>query len=154
MKQSLFSGVLWQIPSGKIIRLKSFGGDQWYNIDLDSRTCTCAKFLTVNEICEHLNAVGIYSRSRSFFARSHPTFSQALSGMVKSIRLRRFEDAIYWLVDLDTFKEPKHRFRTARRILIGSAEDGHSITVMERAVESFKRISTLHTRLENVGWER
>ena len=145
--------MLWEVPPGKTIRLKSFTGDEWYTVSLDNRTCTCAKFLTTNEICKHLNALGIYSRKRPFVARSHPTFSQALSGMVKSIRLRLPEDAIYWLVYLDTFKEPQSRFRTARRILIGSAEDGHSIAVMERVVDSFKRISKSEADLEELTAE-
>jgi hypothetical protein len=153
MKQTLFSGMLWEVPPGKTIRLKSFTGDEWYTVSLDNKTCTCAKFLTTHELCKHLNALGIYSRQRPFVARSHPTFSQALSGMVKSIRLRRPEEAIYWLVYLDTFKEPQHRFRTARRILIGSAEDGHSISVMEHVVDSFKRISKAEAGLEELAAE-
>jgi hypothetical protein len=153
MKQTLFSELLWEMPPGKLIRLKSFSGDEWYSIDLDNKTCTCTGFLTTHEICKHLNVLGIYSRSRPFLARSHPTFSQALSGMVKSIRLRRTEDAIYWLIYLDTFQEPEYRFRTARRILIGSSEDGQSIAVMERVVDSFKRISKVQSHLEELATE-
>ena len=70
---------------------------------------------------------------------------------MKSIRLRRLDDAIYWLTYLYTFNDPRHRFRTARRILIGSAEDGHSLAVMERAVDSFRRIGGLQTSLENLA---
>jgi hypothetical protein len=73
--------------------------------------------------------------------------------MVKSIRLRRVEDAVYWLVYLDTFKEPQSRFRTARRILIGSAEDGHSISVMEKVVDLFKRISKVYAEIEQLAAE-
>ena len=73
--------------------------------------------------------------------------------MVKSIRLRRVEDAIYWLVYLNSFKEPQSRFRTARRILIGSAEDGHSIAVMERVVASHKRMSRTDTSLAELASE-
>ena len=61
------------------------------------------------------------------------------------------EDAIYWLMYLDTFKEAESRFRTARRILIGSAEDGHSIAVMEKIVGSFKRINKLHAGIEELA---
>lgn len=153
MKQTLFSGMLWEVPAGKTVRLKSFSSDQWYKVDLDNKTCTCANYLTTHEICKHLNALGIYRRQRPFVARSHPTFSQALSGMVKAIRLRRVEDAVYWLVYLDTFKEPQARFRTARRILIGSAEDGHSISVMEHVVESFKKISKAQASIEDLAME-
>jgi hypothetical protein len=153
MKNALFCGTLWEPPPGKTIRLKSFSADQYYEIDLDNKTCTCEKFITTHELCKHLNVLGVYGRRRPFVARSHPTFSQALSGMVKSIRLRRSEDAIYWLVYLETFKEPEHRFRTARRILIGAAEDGQSITVMERVVDSFRRISKPKADIEELATE-
>src|SRR5437016_4168310 len=105
------------------ILLRSFRGENWYKISLDKRTCSCPQFVTARS-CKHLNALGIYGTPRPFVAKTHPTFSQALSAMVKSIRVRRAEDAVYWLTYLDTFKEPEFRFRTARRILIGSAEDG------------------------------
>jgi hypothetical protein len=64
-----------------------------------------------------------------------------LSGLVKSLRIRRIDDAVYWLTYLDTFKEPQHRFRTARRLLIGAAEDGHSISVMETVAKRFRSLS-------------
>ena len=54
---------------------------------------------------------------------------------------------MYWLVYLDTFRDSQHRFRTARRLLIGSAEDGHSLAVMEKIVENFGKISRLQTEL-------
>jgi hypothetical protein len=135
------------------ILLKSFTGDQWYNISLDKRTCSCPQFVTTSLPCKHLNALGIFGTPKAFVARTHPTFSQALSALVKSIRLRRVEDAVYWLVYLDTFKEPQSRFRTARRILIGSAEDGHSISVMEKVVDSFRRISKTHADIEELAAE-
>jgi hypothetical protein len=83
----------------------------------------------------------------SFTPTTQPTFSQALSALVKSIRIRRVEDAVYWLVYLDSFKGPEYRFRTARRLLIGSAEDGHSITVMEAVAGKFWKLSKLKTDL-------
>jgi hypothetical protein len=78
---------------------------------------------------------------KSFTARIYPTFSQALSALVKSLRIRRVDDAVYWLIYLDGFPERQHRCRTARRLLIGAAEDGHSIAVMEKVVGQFSRIS-------------
>lgn len=144
---------LSEIQAANSIQLKSFSGDEWYSISLDNRSCTCAAFVATCVPCKHLNALGVYSVLRPFFGRTHPTFSQALSGMVKSIRLRRVEDAVYWLVYLDTFKETQSRFRTARRILIGSSEDGHSISVMEQVVGSFKRISRVQADLEELTTE-
>jgi hypothetical protein len=134
------------------ILVKSFSGESWYKISLDKQTCSCPQFITARS-CKHLNALGIYRAPRPFVPKTHPTFSQALSAMVKSIRLRRVEDAIYWLMYLDTFKEAESRFRTARRILIGSAEDGHSIAVMEKIVGSFKRINKLHAGIEELAAE-
>ena len=54
---------------------------------------------------------------------------------------------MYWLLYLDTFKESRYRFRTARRLLLGSAEDGHSIAVMEKVVDNFRLISKPQTEL-------
>jgi hypothetical protein len=126
---------LWR-PS--TIRLRAFQGEAWYNISVRAKTCDCPEFRS-SAGCEHLTALGIH-RLRPFIPKTHPTFSQALSGMVKSIRLRRVEDAVHWLVYLDTFKEPQHRFRTARRQLIGSAEDGHSVAMMEEVGRKFWKL--------------
>jgi hypothetical protein len=97
-------------------------------------------------------ALGLH-RLRPFIARARPTFSQALSGLVKSIRIRRVQDAVYWLLYLDTFREAQYRFRTARRLLIGSAEDGHSIVVMEKVLESFPRIARSRTGIQYLAAE-
>src|SRR5271157_1564348 len=128
-----------QQTAANTIRLKSFQGDDWYNISLDEKTCDCPDFQKAAQ-CEHLAALGIH-RLKPFLPKTHPTFSQALSGLVKSLRIRRVEDAVYWLVYLDGFKEKQYRFRTARRLLIGSAEDGLSIPVMENVRENFFKIS-------------
>src|SRR5215472_15589968 len=95
----------------KIVRLRSFQGDNWYNISLDNKTCDCPHF-DQNTGCEHLTTLGIH-RLRPFTPTTHPTFSQALSALVKSIRLRRAGDAVYWLAYLDGFRTPQYRFRTA-----------------------------------------
>jgi hypothetical protein len=127
------------------ICLKSFVGNRWHNISLDEKTCACEQFQN-GQRCEHLNALGIYP-IRPFTPTAHPTFSQALSALVKSIRIRRVDEAVYWLVYLDTFRQKEYRFRTARRLLIGSAEDGHSIPVMEETVRNFRKTSRLETDL-------
>jgi hypothetical protein len=103
------------------------------------KTCTCPGFQNVGG-CRHLLALGLH-RLKPFTPTTHPTFSQALSGLVKSIRIRRLEEVVYWLTYLDSFKERQYRFRTARRLLIGSAEDGHSIRVMEAVAKKFWRMS-------------
>ena len=108
----------------------------WQTISLLDETCDCEQFYAKGR-CDHLYVLGIY-RIRPFRPTTQPTFSQALSALVKSHRIRRVEEAVYWLVYLDTFKEKQYRFRTARRILIGSAKDGHSIPVMEEIVRNFR----------------
>jgi hypothetical protein len=129
----------------KIIRLKAFSGVGWHNVDLDKKTCDCSDFRTAG-YCGHLNALGIHI-FRPFAPKIHPTFSQALSGLVKSLRIRRVEEAVYWLHYLDTFPDAHQRYRVARRLIIGTAEDGLSIPVMERCVENFPKLSKFGTDL-------
>ena len=125
--------------ASKTIRLKSFHGTEWHSVSLDDKTCDCPEFQKSWRGCEHLSALGIH-RLKPFKPTTHPTFSQALSGLVKSLRVRRVEDAVYWLTYLHGFKEKQHRFRTARRLLIGSVEDGLSIRVMEQVRDKFSEI--------------
>ncbi len=123
------------------IRIRTFAPVdlQWFTISLQDKTCDCPHFRT-KDGCEHLSAIGIH-RLKPFTPTIRPTFSQALSALVKSLRIRRLEEAVYWLIYLHSFKEPAYRFRTARRLLIGSAEDGHSVAVMEKVAASFWRLS-------------
>src|SRR5262249_30438446 len=57
--------------------------------------------------------------------------SDAISAFIKSVRLRRPEDAITWLVDL--WRRPSTKPRVQRRVLICSGEDNLSVGVIERA---------------------
>jgi hypothetical protein len=131
--------------AAKTIHLQSFQGTDCYTISADDKTCDCPEFSQAGG-CEHLSALGIH-RLKPFKPATHPTFSQALSGLVKSLRVRRVEDAVYWLTYLDGFKEKQHRFRTARRLLIGSVEDGLSIEVMEKVRENFFKLSNPQSQL-------
>jgi hypothetical protein len=131
------------------ICLKSFTEDALYTVSLADKSCDCPNFQKNAGQCEHLSTLGIH-RLKPFTPTAHPTFSQALSALVKSIRLRRVDEAVYWLVYLDNFKEPQYRFRTARRLLIGSAEDGHSIAVMEKVSETFWPITKPQSELLNL----
>jgi SWIM zinc finger len=136
----------------KTVRLRSFKGDDWYNISIDQKTCDCPKFDRKADGCEHLTALGIH-RLRPFTPTTHPTFSQALSGLVKSLRIRRVGDAVYWLMYLDSFKGAQYRFRTARRLLIGSAEDGHSVAIMEKVGKLFWKLSKPQSELIDLAAE-
>src|SRR5437763_1181985 len=82
------------------VRLKSFIGPGWHTIALNAKTCDCAEFRASERRCRHLMALGIH-RVGPFIAKVHPTFSQALSALVKALRIRRVEDAVYWLLYLD-----------------------------------------------------
>jgi hypothetical protein len=137
------AGILEQPKS---VCLRSFKGNDWYSISIDQKTCDCPNFGTKGSGCEHLAALGIH-RLRPFTPTTHPTFSQALSGLVKSLRIRRVEDAVYWLIYLDSFKGAQYRFRTARRLLIGSAEDCHSVAVMETVAGKFWKLSKPQSEL-------
>jgi hypothetical protein len=123
------------------IRLKAFSNekDGFHTISLFDKTCDCSEFALKVGRCPHLDALGIFN-PKPFTPKTHPTFSQALSGLVKSIRIRKIDQAVYWLIYLDTFRGAEYRFRTARRLLIGSAEDGHSVVVMEKLRERFSTL--------------
>src|SRR3954451_181749 len=85
----------------KTVRLRSFNGerDGWHTISLSDKTCDCRDYLNAGR-CQHLDALGIY-RLKPFTPSNHPTFSQALSGLVKSLRVRKLPEAIYWLAYLN-----------------------------------------------------
>ena len=108
-----------------------------YLVDLRKKSCTCALFLD-GEWCPHLKAVGQYPE-RHVTLSARPSFSQALSGLVKSIRLRDIDEAAYWLTYCWGFREKLNgaQFRIVRRLLIGAAEDGHSVVVMEKLADNF-----------------
>jgi len=134
--------------------LKSFSGDKWYRVSPTARTCDCAAFRAMpGPPCKHLKAIGIHNEWRPFVPTARPTFSQALSGLVKSLRLRRPDDAVYWLVYLDTFREPTSRMRVARRLLIGSAEDGHSVEVIENVARNWRHLARVKTDILHLAAE-
>lgn len=137
-----------------IFLMESFSGASWYEVNVDARTCSCPQYRTTpGQPCKHLNAVGIYRKQRPFFPSMRPTFSQALSGFVKSLRLRRVRDALYWLVYLDSIPDPTSRTRLARRLLIGSAEDGHSIEVMEEVARKYTILARKQTDILHLAAE-
>jgi hypothetical protein len=138
-----------QVPTGPTLRMKSFAVEEWHTLCPAEGTCSCSEFRTERGKCTHLTALGIFPR-RAFFPTTHPTFSQALSALVKSLRVRRPDEAVYWLIYLDHFKEREQRFRIGRRLLIGSAEDGHSVAVMEKVRAAFPRISKRDTPLREL----
>jgi hypothetical protein len=121
------------------ILLKSFSDDKkWYQINITQKFCNCPAFKPSgwHAGCKHLSALGIY-RLDQYNLTPYPTFSQALSGLVKSIRIRNISEAVYWLIYMHK-GDKKNYFRVAKRLLIGTAEDGHNIEVMEKCASKMK----------------
>lgn len=133
------------------LRLESFTTQGvCYDVDKDAATCTCPAF-DANLHCKHLEAVGVYKQHKATLS-ARPNYSQALSALVKSIRLRDIEEGAYWLTYCWGFKDKLSgsQFRTVRRLLIGSAEDGHSIVVMEKLAENFPALLGKQVEFERV----
>lgn len=136
------------------ILLKSFSNkDVTYTVNKLTKHCSCPSY-SVDGGCKHLEAVGVFNKRRANLS-SRPSYSQALSGLVKGIRVRNLFEAAYWLNYCWQFrtKLSGSQFRTVRRLLIGSAEDGHSIAVMEKMADSFVPLLANDASLEDVVLE-
>ena len=134
--------------------LRSFTDpDIFYSVDTEGSTCTCPAFAS-DKWCKHLEAFGRY-RPRKVTLSARPSFAQALSGVVKCIRIRNIEEGVYWLQYCWGFrgKLPGSQFRIVRRLLIGSAEDGHSIAVMEKLAENFTSLLAKDVEFSRVAAE-
>lgn len=134
-----------------MIQLRSFTHPETvYEVDKDSGYCSCPAY-AAGAWCKHLEQVGRY-KPRNVTLTSRPSYSQALSGLVKGIRLRNVSEAAYWLNYCWQFRDKLggSQFRTVRRLLIGAAEDGHSITVMERMADAFLPLLAKEVTLEEV----
>ena len=142
----------------------------WYDVDCVARTCTCAAFQFGKKAgyCKHLAALGVGKeggmeatvtrprRKTPFVPSTRPTFSQALSALVKTIRLRRTEEAIYWLLYVDSFPDEKvknGRFRLGRRIFVSCCEDGMSVAVMEAVTKMLWPMTKRTTPLVQLATE-
>ncbi len=120
------------------LTLQSFSDPAiYYKVDSENRTCSCSIFQGKGW-CKHLISVGQYQPTRVMLTAA-PSYSQALSAVVKSIRIRNVEEGAYWLNYCWGFRENLNhsQFRTVHRLLIGAAEDGHSIAVMEKLSGNF-----------------
>ena len=119
------------------LELRSFTDPgTYYQVDT-AGTCSCPAF-HADGWCKHLETVGQHRRRRVTLS-ARPSYSQALSAVVKSIRIRNPEAGAYWLKYCWGFNEKLAgaQFRTVRRLLIGSAEDGHTVAVMELVSDNF-----------------
>jgi hypothetical protein len=62
----------------------------------------------------------------------------AMSALVKMVRLRRTDDAVYWFLYFAS-RWPEQRFRLSRRVLIIAAEDNLCVPVQVHASDWFAR---------------
>lgn len=118
----------------------------YYDVDKNLHTCSCQAFTNAKH-CKHLEAVGVYKQHHAKLS-PQPDYSQALSALVKSIRIRNVSEGAYWLHYCWQFEEK--RFLTVLRLLIGSAEDGHSIAVMEKMSDNFQILVGQQVDFDNV----
>ncbi|SFM42995.1 hypothetical protein [Nitrosomonas communis] len=121
-----------------------------YKVDRNLNTCTCHNFISEGW-CNHLKAVGCYPK-KAVKLSARPNFYQALSGLVKGIRLRNLDEGAYWLTYCWSFRQKLNgtQYRIVRRLLIGSAEDGHSIAVMEKLSDSYAKLLSKDVDFSNV----
>lgn len=122
----------------------------FYAVNKDAATCSCPAYANAGH-CKHLDAVGVYKQRRATLS-ARPSYSQALSALVKGIRIRDTEEAAYWLNYCWSFngRLPGVQFRTVRRLLIGAAEDGHSIAVMEAVAKNYSALLSKSVAFERV----
>lgn len=123
---------------GNVLKVKSYSSDDVYTVNRAEKTCTCPSFQK-SQYCKHLELVYVYE-DKNWYPKPHPSYSQALSALVKAIRVRRVEDAVYWMMYLHATGESGSNFRLVRRLLIGSAEDGVSLPVMENVSQNYAKL--------------
>lgn len=114
------------------MRIQSFTNpDMFYEVDADQRTCTCMAFTKKpKQPCKHL-----LSNSELFPQPATLNVSEAMSAFIKSIRLRRTDEAIVWLRYL--WYQQGLKARLQRRILVCAGEDNISVNVTEAVSQWF-----------------
>lgn len=128
-------------PNGHIVEIESFSTPGVrYEVDLLKKTCTCPAFKRYPATaCKHLRSFeGLFQQP------AEPDPNEALSAFIKSIRLRRPEDAVTWFLFL--WRIPQYKGRAQRRVLIASTEDNLSVGVM-------RRVSAWYNSIERVKFE-
>lgn len=114
------------------MRIQSFTNpDMFYEVDADQRTCTCMAFTKKpKQPCKHLlNVPDLFPQPATL------NVSEAMSAFIKSIRLRRTDDAIVWLRYL--WYQQGLKARLQRRILVCAGEDNISVNVTEAVSQWF-----------------
>lgn len=103
--------------------------DVKYTINTANKTCTCPAFTKNSKHpCKHLMSIpNLIPKPKPV---THPTLSMAMSALIKATRLRDVDDAIYWLVYLNTF--PDARYRLLRRLFVMAGEDSLTLSVQNK----------------------
>lgn len=120
---------------GNIVEVKSFTDETVvYQVDTKKKTCTCPAFKKSKQPCKHMMSVpGLIQTNIAL-----PEMKMALSVLIKTVRLRRKEEAAYWLHYL-WVRFPKDRWNIARRLLIMAAEDNLSVPVQVSVSQWMKK---------------
>lgn len=106
-----------------------------YEIDTGVLTCSCPAYQKSKKKlpCKHLLSIKGLIEVKEL--PTHPPLSAAMSAMIKAVRLRKPEDAVYWLLYMIEQDVPKYKL--LRRMVLMPAEDGVSVPVMEKAVGAY-----------------
>ncbi|MGH8559263.1 MAG: hypothetical protein ACRESZ_17800, partial [Methylococcales bacterium] len=118
--------------------VKSFSGGPDYQVDTDAKTCTCMAYRSgKTRPCKHIKLAmenlgasePIAETPKIKPGKTHPTYSQAASAVVKMVRTRNIREAVYWLHYLAAHTE--RRFILIRRLAVISVEDNLNISTHE-----------------------
>jgi hypothetical protein len=110
---------------GNAIQVESFSEPGvFYTVDIAAKTCTCPAFKKRKTPCKHMRGHVVSDKVRKV------TPGRAMSGLIKSQRLRWEYEAVKYAVYL--WRIPDQKFRLIRRVMIMAGEDNISLYTMER----------------------
>lgn len=97
----------------------------FYTVDTTAKTCSCPRFQKTKKPCKHMRGHVVTDTKPK-----NITPGRAMSGLIKSQRLRWEEEAVKYAVYL--WRIPDQRFRLIRRVMIMAGEDNISLYCMRR----------------------
>jgi len=112
-----------------IVKVQSHSDpDVYYEVDTVNKTCTCPAFTKSKskKPCKHMASLtGMLADGPK-----RPTYSPAVSALIKAVRMRNAEDTAIWYHYLCTF--PEATYKLQRRVVLIAAEDNFCIDRMEK----------------------